>query len=120
MLRQIMERLSAWRTRSPADGGVSFRGNICGARNRAALSELNRETPSCTGCGSTVRMRAVIHLLSLHLFGVSLPIKEFPLRHHLSAAFGKLRQDERMAIFERSKAVYEGKWGPWTPHRYRA
>lgn len=42
------------------------------------------------------------------------------IHHHLSAAFGKLRQDERMAIFERSKAVYERKWGPWTPHRYRA
>jgi SAM-dependent methyltransferase len=39
---------------------------------------LGRETPSCTRCGSTVRMRVLIHLLSLALFRTSMPLPDFP------------------------------------------
>jgi GT2 family glycosyltransferase len=41
------------------------------------------------------------------------------VHHHLSASFNKLGADRKQALFERNKAIYEGKWGTWTPHRYR-
>ncbi len=41
------------------------------------------------------------------------------IHHHLSATFDQLDRDRRQALFERNKAIYEDKWGPWTPHRYR-
>jgi GT2 family glycosyltransferase len=41
------------------------------------------------------------------------------IHHHLSASFNKLREKERRALFDRNRAIYEKKWGPWTPHRYR-
>jgi SAM-dependent methyltransferase len=57
---------------------VQFVCNICGRGNDVALAALSREQDSCTGCGSTVRMRAMIHLLSMALFGRSLPLPDFP------------------------------------------
>lgn len=41
------------------------------------------------------------------------------VHHHLSASFNKLRSAERQQLFEQNKALYEAKWGPWTPHGYR-
>ncbi len=41
------------------------------------------------------------------------------IHHHLSASFEQLDEDSRQALFERNKAIYEEKWGPWKPHRYR-
>lgn len=41
------------------------------------------------------------------------------VHHHLSASFNKLKQDQRRALFEQNKAIYEAKWGVWSPHRYR-
>ncbi|HET7931886.1 MAG TPA: glycosyltransferase [Rhodanobacteraceae bacterium] len=41
------------------------------------------------------------------------------IHHHLSASFNKLKQESRQALFERNKAIYEAKWGPWVPHKYR-
>ena len=41
------------------------------------------------------------------------------VHHHLSASFDQMDQQRRQALFERNKALYEEKWGPWTPHRYR-
>jgi hypothetical protein len=47
-----------------------FTCNTCGRRNfYSDITELGRETPTCRRCGSTVRMRAVIHLLSSELYG---------------------------------------------------
>jgi len=43
---------------------VAFRCNICAAACRVAPASLSRETPSCAKCGSTVRMRAIVHLLT--------------------------------------------------------
>ncbi|MEQ6434628.1 glycosyltransferase [Comamonas sp. w2-DMI] len=41
------------------------------------------------------------------------------VHHRLSASFDKVDSSERRALFERNKAYYESKWGPWQPHRYR-
>lgn len=52
-----------------------FTCNICGVENE--VEKLATEPASC-GCGSNVRVRALIHLLSLELFGVSMMLTEFP------------------------------------------
>ena len=39
--------------------------------------------------------------------------------HELSASFDKLKSAHRQEIFERNKALFEKKWGPWKPHVYR-
>lgn len=54
---------------------VRFTCNICGAFNQ--LEQFATEPASC-GCGSNVRIRALIHLLSMELFGQSLTLTEFP------------------------------------------
>lgn len=59
---------------------IAFRCNICGMQCRVERSVIGRETPSCAGCGSTVRMRSMVHCLSMCLFGQSLMIKDFPHR----------------------------------------
>lgn len=56
-----------------------FRCNICGLKTEASLVKIcDREISSCTNCGSNLRMRSVIHLLSLELFGESITLPEFP------------------------------------------
>lgn len=55
-----------------------FTCNICGASNVAIPAALERETPSCTQCGSTVRMRGFVLALSGMLFGRAHAIQEFP------------------------------------------
>jgi GT2 family glycosyltransferase/glycosyltransferase involved in cell wall biosynthesis len=42
------------------------------------------------------------------------------VHHHLSASFSTLKEERRRELFERNKAIYEGKWGRWKPHTYRA
>jgi len=54
---------------------VSFTCNICGAWND--VEHLATEPASCR-CGSNVRLRALIHLLSLELFNQSLTLASFP------------------------------------------
>jgi SAM-dependent methyltransferase len=55
---------------------------VCGQSAAAWLSELGREQRSCA-CGSTVRLRAVVHLLSEALFGESIILPEFPRRREI-------------------------------------
>jgi SAM-dependent methyltransferase len=57
---------------------LAYTCNICGAANVARVATLERETRSCRRCGSTVRSRSIIDLLSRALFGASLPIPHFP------------------------------------------
>ena len=60
---------------------MDFICNICGAEVRdCPIERIDREISSCPQCGSTVRVRSIIHLLSLALLGRSLPIPEFPYR----------------------------------------
>jgi len=54
---------------------VSFTCNVCGAYNQ--VEEFATEPATC-GCGSNVRVRALIRLLSMELFGQSLFLTEFP------------------------------------------
>ena len=58
---------------------MQYRCNICGAHNRCEPEDLGREHPDCDGCGSTLRMRSVIGILSRALFGDLRPIDEFPI-----------------------------------------
>ncbi|MHB1121604.1 MAG: glycosyltransferase [Ramlibacter sp.] len=41
------------------------------------------------------------------------------VHHHLSASFDQLKAASRQALFDKNKAIYERKWGPWIPHQYR-
>jgi GT2 family glycosyltransferase len=41
------------------------------------------------------------------------------VHHHLSASFDQLKASSRQALFDRNRAIYESKWGPWVPHQYR-
>jgi hypothetical protein len=70
---------------APAQPAVSFTCNLCGHRNDGVpLAEAeNRECQSCRQCRSSLRMRALVHLLSLELFGRSIPLHEFPVRKDL-------------------------------------
>ncbi|MEO8369883.1 MAG: class I SAM-dependent methyltransferase [Candidatus Solibacter sp.] len=54
---------------------MTFTCNICGARN--TVDTLPTEPATCA-CGSNVRLRALCHLLSVELFGESLPLAHFP------------------------------------------
>lgn len=61
-----------------AEPGGAFTCNVCSARIPAPPAGFDRETPSCTGCGSTVRLRGLVYLLSMEIFGVPLTLDEFP------------------------------------------
>ena len=58
---------------------IDFICNICSQNNSCKFTDLGRETASCSHCHSTVRMRSVIHCLSLGLFGVSVALPFFPV-----------------------------------------
>lgn len=64
------------------ENAVSFRCNICGRRNKAGAERLAREESSCP-CGSTVRLRALVHVLSKELLGESQAIPDMPKRKDL-------------------------------------
>jgi SAM-dependent methyltransferase len=57
---------------------LSFVCNICDGACLVRRDELSREQPSCATCGSSVRTRAIVHLLSMGLFGRSLALRDFP------------------------------------------
>lgn len=59
---------------------VQFTCNICGTHTQCDESLLGREEASCHACGSTVRMRAIVHHVSLAVLGRSIPLTEFPNR----------------------------------------
>nr|MBP6627272.1 hypothetical protein [Arenimonas sp.] len=42
------------------------------------------------------------------------------VHHHLSASFDARKAEKKQELFERNRAIYEAKWGPWQPHAYRA
>jgi len=58
------------------DQRVKFKCNICSAANEVVSTSLTREEASCSGCGSTVRMRAMVQILTAELFGESMSIDD--------------------------------------------
>lgn len=67
-------------------GCLTFRCNICGQACLVKVSELSREAALCQACGSTMRARAIINILSIELFGASLALPDFPVRRDLTGA----------------------------------
>ena len=67
----------------PGREATSFRCNICNAHCRVEIEAISRETPSCYYCGSTVRFRAIVHLLTKELFGRSIALSDLPRRKDL-------------------------------------
>jgi len=58
---------------------LDFVCNVCGTEvSDCPLDAIDREVPSCPSCQSTVRFRSIVHLLSLALFGRSIPLSRFP------------------------------------------
>lgn len=64
------------------EGELQFRCNICGRTAKTKTTRLTREAPTCR-CGSSVRLRAIVHLLTEGLFGKSLAISDTPSRPDL-------------------------------------
>jgi hypothetical protein len=58
---------------------VEFTCNVCGVRNHAVPLPLaeNREAASCAGCGSSLRQRSLMYLLSMELYGRPITLPEF-------------------------------------------
>jgi len=79
IFRSIKNRISKY----GAGDSIRFTCNICGVANSSSLSRLSREVASCAKCGSTVRMRAIIHMLSMELFGKSIVLKDYPVRQDI-------------------------------------
>lgn len=69
-----------WPTGMFGKDRIRFRCNICGNVTGCAKSTLSREQASCERCGSTVRMRAIIHYASCAIYGKSLALPDFPRR----------------------------------------
>jgi SAM-dependent methyltransferase len=65
-------------------GKLTFRCNICGNNNRVDFICLGREAQTCRFCGSIPRWRAIVHLLSMSIFGRSMPLPDFPLRKDIA------------------------------------
>lgn len=59
---------------------LTFRCNVCGNTNHDVPLELvkNREAQSCGHCRSSLRMRSIVHALSMELFGKSMALPDFP------------------------------------------
>lgn len=64
------------------EGQTIFCCNVCGRMAKVDKTRLTREEPSCR-CGSSVRLRAIVHLLTMGLFGRSLAIRDIPERHDI-------------------------------------
>jgi SAM-dependent methyltransferase len=67
-------------SRRDAGASIDFICNICASACTLPIAMLEREAGPCAHCGSTVRARAIVHQLSLALFGESVPIRDFPSR----------------------------------------
>jgi SAM-dependent methyltransferase len=92
----------------PPDAKVNFQCNLCGARNSAALAQLSRETPSCSGCGSNVRFRAMARLVVREMLGCDATLPDVPTRRDI-AGLG-LSDVAAYALPLADKFAYENTW----------
>lgn len=77
--RRVLSNFCTFVTEAPA-ARLTFRRNICGHCCITPIASLTREQKTCHHCGSTVRQRALIHVLSLELFAAGTAISDFPNR----------------------------------------
>ena len=59
---------------------VRFECNLCGTHNAVPAGAIARETPSCSRCRSTVRLRAVAHLVVQEVLGATAPLPRLARR----------------------------------------
>ena len=87
--RRILSLFGGLRRAAPPIGEpesgplVSFRCNICGTDCCVPATAIARETPSCKQCGSTVRARTLMHLLTSEFFDRSMALSELPERRDI-------------------------------------
>jgi len=62
----------------PVPGQLHFTCNVCGTPVLATRETLGRETPNCSGCGSTLRFRSIIALLGQALGRGDTPLPAWP------------------------------------------
>jgi len=67
-------------------GTLYFMCNICGSPCHELAPKLSREEISCGTCGSTVRMRAMIHALAVALFGRPITLPDFEVNMKIIGA----------------------------------
>jgi SAM-dependent methyltransferase len=79
-LEQIDPPISTHVQNGVEDARLTFCCNICGATNNEVPLSLvsDREATSCGNCGSSLRVRSVIHALTSEIFGDSLPLPTLP------------------------------------------
>ena len=59
---------------------MDFQCNICSSHVRDCPPDrIDRETVSCPTCHSTVRVRSIVHLLSMALYSRTMALTEFPV-----------------------------------------
>jgi SAM-dependent methyltransferase len=82
-LTHLKQRLLSFRHRGASPkleaGCLQFSCNICGQIGVVKVTDLDREVPSCLSCGSNLRFRSLIRVLSVELFGKSLALPDFPV-----------------------------------------
>lgn len=80
LLKDLCRRIAMAQAPRGEGPAMDFVCNICGGTNRAApvAQVQGRETPSCRHCGSILRFRAVLHALSMELYGRALVVEGFP------------------------------------------
>jgi SAM-dependent methyltransferase len=81
---------------TPAPATVRFECNLCGAHNAVPPQQISREVPSCVKCHSTVRLRAVAHLVVRELLGRTVPLPQ--LRRRADIRGLGLSDDARYAL----------------------
>jgi SAM-dependent methyltransferase len=90
------------------DERFAFRCNLCGTDNVATLAQLSRETRSCMCCGSTVRFRAMAHLLTREICGQPTALPDMAPRKDV-AGIG-LSDAAEYALPLADKFAYQNTW----------
>jgi SAM-dependent methyltransferase len=67
--RQALATINKPMTKNIVEGSLSFTCNICGHSNAVLVKVLDRESPTCLGCGSNMRFRSLMHALTVGLWG---------------------------------------------------
>lgn len=63
---------------------IPFRCNVCGTGNGSTLDGLTREAITCSHCGSTVRFRALVHLVVSECTGRATPLSSLAPRRDIA------------------------------------